>query len=173
MTQYDNLPVLAMRGNFFFPNIRAKVEVARDVSRNAIKYALDNGGKFFMVSQLDGVKSMPNSADDLYKVGVIAEIASVESATSEATVVVTRTLESAKIIHVLYRGIIFKFGFSYVFIDFGKFGDVLDCFFKPGAGFGIVLTSKIHSLDACENNFIAHGYINNLCRFQSTPQKWK
>ncbi len=100
MTQYDNLPVLAMRGNFFFPNIRAKVEVARDVSRNAIKFALDNGGKFFMVSQLDGVKSMPNSADDLYKVGVIAEIASVESATSEATVVVTRTLEAAKIVNL-------------------------------------------------------------------------
>ena len=69
MTQYDNLPVLAMRGNFFFPNIRAKVEVARDVSRNAIKYALDNGGKLFMVSQLDGVKNMPNSVADLYQTG--------------------------------------------------------------------------------------------------------
>lgn len=100
MTQYDNLPVLAMRGNFFFPNIRAKVEVARDISRNAIKYALDNGGKFFMVSQLDGVKNMPNSTADLYQVGVIAEIASVESATSESTVVVTRTLEAAKVVNM-------------------------------------------------------------------------
>ena len=42
-----------MRGNFFFPNIRAKVEVARDISRNALKYAMENGGKFFMVSQID------------------------------------------------------------------------------------------------------------------------
>lgn len=100
MTQYDNLPVLAMRGNFFFPNIRAKVEVARDISRNAIKYALDNGGKFFMVSQLDGVKSLPNSAADLYQVGVVAEIASVESATSESTVVITRTLEAAKVVNM-------------------------------------------------------------------------
>lgn len=100
MTQYDNLPVLAMRGNFFFPNIRAKVEVARDISRNAIRYALDNGGKFFMVSQLDSVKNMPSSTADLYQVGVIAEIASVESATSEATVVVTRTLEAAKVVNM-------------------------------------------------------------------------
>lgn len=100
MTQYDNLPVLAMRGNFFFPNIRAKVEVARDISRNAIKYALDNGGRFLMVSQLDGVKAMPSSAADLYQVGVIAEIASVESATSESTVVVTRTLEAAKVVNM-------------------------------------------------------------------------
>ncbi|MDE7454868.1 MAG: LON peptidase substrate-binding domain-containing protein, partial [Clostridia bacterium] len=100
MTQYDNLPVLAMRGNFFFPNIRAKVEVARDISRNAIKYALDNGGKFFMVSQLDGIKNAPNKPEDLYQVGVIAEIASVESATSESTVVVTRTLEAAKVVNM-------------------------------------------------------------------------
>ena len=45
--QYNNIPVLAMRGNFFFPNIRAKVEVARDISRNAVKFALDNGGARF------------------------------------------------------------------------------------------------------------------------------
>ena len=64
MTRYDNLPVLAMRGNFFFPNIRAKVEVAREISRNAIKFALDNGGKFFMVSQLDGTKPSPTSPAD-------------------------------------------------------------------------------------------------------------
>lgn len=100
MTKYDNLPVLAMRGNFFFPNIRAKVEVARDISRNAIKYALDNGGKFFMVSQLDGIKNMPSQPSDLYQVGVVAEIASVESATSESTVVVTRTLEAAKVVNM-------------------------------------------------------------------------
>ncbi|MCM1533845.1 MAG: endopeptidase La [Corallococcus sp.] len=100
MTHYDNLPVLAMRGNFFFPNIRAKVEVARDVSRNAIKFALDNGGKFFMVSQIDGVKAVPDKATDMYAVGVIAEIASVESATSESTVIMARTLEAAKVVNM-------------------------------------------------------------------------
>lgn len=100
MTKYDNLPVLAMRGNFFFPNIKAKVEVARDISRNAIKYALDNGGKFFMVSQIEGILPVPTQPSDLYQVGVIAEIASVESATSEATVIITRTLEAAKVINM-------------------------------------------------------------------------
>jgi len=100
LTKYDNLPVLAMRGNFFFPNIKAKVEVARDISRNAIKYALDNGGKFFMVSQIEGILPVPTQPSDLYQVGVIAEIASVESATSEATVIITRTLEAAKVINM-------------------------------------------------------------------------
>ena len=95
--EYNNLPVLAMRGNFFFPNIRAKVEVARDISRNAIKYALDNGGKFFMVSQIDGVKQKPEKPADMYATGVIAEVASVESATSDATVIMVRTLEAARV----------------------------------------------------------------------------
>ena len=34
-----------MRGNFFFPNVRAKVEVAREISVNAIKFALENGAR--------------------------------------------------------------------------------------------------------------------------------
>ena len=100
--QYNNIPVLAMRGNFFFPNIRAKVEVARDISRNAVKFALDNGGKFLMVSQISGAKASPKTSADLYTVGVVAEIASVESATSEATVIVARTLEAANITNLTF-----------------------------------------------------------------------
>ena len=102
MTEYNNLPVLAMRGNFFFPNIRAKVEVAREISRNALKYALENGGKFLMVSQIDGSKATPNTTADFYTVGVVAEIASVESATVEATTVMARTFDVAKITHLSF-----------------------------------------------------------------------
>ena len=99
MTEYNNLPVLAMRGNFFFPNIRAKVEVAREISRNALKFALENGGKFLMVSQIDGSKATPTATTDFYGVGVLAEIASVESATVEATTVMARTFDVGKITH--------------------------------------------------------------------------
>ena len=99
MTEINNLPVLAMRGNFFFPNIRAKIEVARDISRNALKYALENGGKFLMVSQIDSSKAKPTSTADFYQVGVIAEIASVESATSDATVVMARTYDAARVVN--------------------------------------------------------------------------
>lgn len=97
MTIYNNLPVLAMRGNFFFPNIRAKVEVARNVSRNAVKFAVENGGRLFMVSQVDNAASNVQNTTDLYTVGVVAEIVSVESATQETTVIMARTLEAAKI----------------------------------------------------------------------------
>ena len=108
MTEFNNLPVLAMRGNFFFPNIRAKIEVAREISRNALKYALENGGKFIMVSQVDPSKVRPTSTADFYQTGVIAEIVSVESATVDSTVVMSRTLEAAKVTHwTLSENIIF------------------------------------------------------------------
>lgn len=99
MNNYDNLPVLAMRGNFFFPNVKAKLSIARDISRNALKFALENGGKFIIVSQVDPNKSDPKSTSDFYSTGVIAEIASVESATVESMAVLVNTLEAAHITH--------------------------------------------------------------------------
>ncbi len=97
MTVYNNLPVLAMRGNFFFPNIRAKVEVARTFSINAVKFAMENGGKFFMVSQLDPTKDDCKSAADVYTVGVIAEIVSIQSAKNNSLTMLVRTTEAAHI----------------------------------------------------------------------------
>ena len=97
MNSYSNIPVLAMRGNFFFPNVRAKVEVAREISVNAIKFALENGGKLFTVSQLDPAKADFTGQTDIYNVGVLAEIVSITSASSEKTDIVVRTLEAAKI----------------------------------------------------------------------------
>ena len=94
---FTNLPVIAMRGNFFFPNVRAKIEVARTISVNAIKFAIENGGKFFMVSQLDPSSANPKGAQDLYTVGVIAEVVSIDSANDQSTTVTARTLERAKI----------------------------------------------------------------------------
>ena len=97
MTNFTNLPVIAMRGNFFFPNVRAKIEVARAISVNAIRFAIENGGRFFMVSQLDPASSNPKGAQDLYTVGVIGEIVSVDNATEQSMTVTTRTIERAKI----------------------------------------------------------------------------
>lgn len=97
MTSYNNLPVLAMRGNFFFPNIKAKVEVARDISRNAIKFAMENGGRFLMVSQIDPSLAEVKSQQDLYGVGVVSEVVSVQSVKSDAISVVVRTTEAARV----------------------------------------------------------------------------
>lgn len=96
MTTYNNLPLVAMRSNFFFPNVKARLEVARQQSRNAIKFALENGGKFFMVSQVDPTET-EISQNGLYRVGVVGEISSVEAATTDATTVVALTIQAAKI----------------------------------------------------------------------------
>lgn len=110
MTNLTNQPLIAMRGNFFFPNIRAKMEVARTLSRNAIKFALENGGKFVMVSQLNPQQANPNYQTELYGVGVLAEIASVTASTAESVTVVVSTLEAVKINSV-------KVGEDIVFCD--------------------------------------------------------
>lgn len=97
MKTYNNLPLLGMRGNFFFPNVKAKVEVARQISRNAIKFALENGGLLFMVSQVDPSVSTAVSQNDFFGVGVVAEVLSVGKNTEESLVITVRTLEAAKI----------------------------------------------------------------------------
>lgn len=97
LRQYSNLPMLAMRGNFFFPNVKAKVEVARTISRNAVKFAMENGGRFFMVSQINPAQATPVAQSDFYECGVVAEVVAVEKNTDEAIVVAVRTLEAARI----------------------------------------------------------------------------
>lgn len=98
MKNYDNLPLLPMRGNFFFPNVKAKIEVARSLSRNAVRFALENGGLFFMVSQVDLAQTMPSERSDFYEVGVVAEIIAQEKNDAESAVISVRTLEAAKMV---------------------------------------------------------------------------
>ncbi len=98
MKTYNNLPLLGMRGNFFFPNVKAKVEVARPISRNAIKFALENGGLMFMVSQVDPSRATPIAQNDFFNVGVVAEVVAVNKNTEDSLVVTVHTLEAASIV---------------------------------------------------------------------------
>ncbi len=104
MTVYNNLPILTMRGNFFFPGIRAKVEVARTISRNAIKFALENGGRLVMVSQTDVTMATVNSVTDFYEVGVLAEVVAVEKNNADSMLVVVRTLDTVELFDVNISG---------------------------------------------------------------------
>ena len=97
MTEYSNMPIFAMRGNFFFPNVRAKVEIAREISRNAFRFGIDHGRKIFLVSQIDPDRADVPAETDLYKVGVIAKITSIGSATAEKFEIMVSTLEAARI----------------------------------------------------------------------------
>ena len=97
MTEYSNMPIFAMRGNFFFPNVRAKVEIAREISRNAFRFGIDHGRKIFLVSQIDPDRADVPAETDLYTVGVIAKITSIGSATAEKFEIMVSTLEAARI----------------------------------------------------------------------------
>lgn len=97
MTEYSNMPIFAMRGNFFFPNVRAKVEIAREISRNAFRFGIDHGRKIFLVSQIDPDRADVPAETDMYTVGVIAKITSIGSATAEKFEIMVSTLEAARI----------------------------------------------------------------------------
>lgn len=97
MTEYSNMPIFAMRGNFFFPNVRAKVEIAREISRNAFRFGIDHGRKIFLVSQIDPDRADVPAETDLYTVGVIAKITSIGSATAEKFEIMVSTLDAARI----------------------------------------------------------------------------
>ncbi len=97
MTQFNNIPILAMRGNFFFPGVRAKVEVSREISVNAINFVVKNGGLIFMTSQTNPDDSTFTAQDDIYQTGVLAEIVSTNS-TANGTEVVVHTLQTARIV---------------------------------------------------------------------------
>lgn len=98
MSTYEVLPLLAMRGNFFFPDVKSKVEVSRTVSRNAVNFAAKNGGLFLMVSQVNVAQATPIAQIDLYEVGVVCEILGMEQNDKESVIISIRTVEAARIV---------------------------------------------------------------------------
>lgn len=67
------LPVLALRGLVVFPGMSLQFDVARKRSKEAVDAASYNDRLIFLVSQV-GITEDEPTADDLYKVGVVAKI---------------------------------------------------------------------------------------------------
>ncbi|MBR2975000.1 MAG: LON peptidase substrate-binding domain-containing protein, partial [Clostridia bacterium] len=74
MKNYTNMPLLALRGNILFPHIRTQLDIVRPQSKQSAKYAYQNGGMIFLVSQTDAEKEKPFDLADFHKHGVVAEI---------------------------------------------------------------------------------------------------
>lgn len=70
---YEALPTVALRGMVMFPKMKLHFEVGRKKSVAAIKKAVSNNQKIFLVSQKDSTVESPESKD-LCKMGIIAEI---------------------------------------------------------------------------------------------------
>ncbi|MBP3322659.1 MAG: endopeptidase La [Clostridia bacterium] len=67
------LPVLALRGLVVFPGMSLQFDVARKRSKEAVEAASYGDRLIFLVSQV-GITDEEPTADDLYKVGVVAKI---------------------------------------------------------------------------------------------------
>lgn len=104
MKKLTQLPLLALRGNIIFPHNATQLEIARVKSINTVKFALENGGKIIIASQIDGAKELPVAIDDLYTVGVYAEVTGIMSEKDGMLVVSVRTLEGCNILRADFSG---------------------------------------------------------------------
>lgn len=70
---YKNIPTIALRGIVLFPGMRFHFDVGRKKSVSAVKAAMNNDQKIFLVAQKDVSVNDPET-EDLYKMGIIANI---------------------------------------------------------------------------------------------------
>ena len=87
------MPVLALRGLVLFPDMTLHFDVGRAASIAAIKFALSNNEKIFIVTQRDITEEEPMFTG-LYTVGVIAEVKQV-----------LRVTEGGKTLRVVVEGL--------------------------------------------------------------------
>ena len=70
---YKNIPTIALRGIVLFPGMRFHFDVGRKKSIAAVKAAMNNDQKIFLITQKDISVNDP-TPEELYKIGVIASI---------------------------------------------------------------------------------------------------
>jgi ATP-dependent Lon protease len=100
MNDTDNLqsmPALPMRGIVIFPRMILHFDVGRDKSVNALKAAANGARKIFLVAQRDAMVIEP-AINDVYKIGVIAEVRQMLKTPENATRVLVEGLCKAKLI---------------------------------------------------------------------------
>ncbi len=73
MRNKDLMPAIPMRGLVLFPGMILHFDVAKEYSANAVSAAADTDRRIFLVTQKNPLVEAPLQ-DDVYKVGVVAEI---------------------------------------------------------------------------------------------------
>ena len=68
-----HLPAVALRGMTILPGMVAHFDISRDRSIHAIEEAMVGDQKIFLITQQDASVEEP-ARDDLYQIGVIAEV---------------------------------------------------------------------------------------------------
>ncbi len=97
------MPMLALRGLVVFPNAAVHFDVAREKSVTALKKAIENDKRVFLVAQKDPDVDEP-SDDDIYKTGVVAEIRQMLKTPENVTRVLVDGIYRAKLVSADFSG---------------------------------------------------------------------
>lgn len=123
MSNNISLPMLALRGNILFPNIKTTLEISRNKTKQTILVASREDKRIFVCSQINRDLVAPTDIQDFYKAGCIAEIISVIVKDEDILEVSLRMLEPAKLLSVDATGEVFRCEVStyeYVVQDSGQ-----------------------------------------------------
>ena len=91
------VPVLALRGLVLFPHMLLHFDVGREKSLRALNMAMNADRKIFLVAQMDQNEENP-SLDELYKVGVVAEVRQIVRSQGESLRVLVEGCYRGKLI---------------------------------------------------------------------------
>ncbi|CEI84795.1 endopeptidase La [Ehrlichia minasensis] len=109
------LPVLTLRDTIVFPQVIIPLFVGRERSINALEYAAQhNNCKILLLTQIDGSVDNP-TADDLYKVGTVAEIVQLLRLPDGAVKILIKGENRAKVIDIVEDNMFFKANVSVVY----------------------------------------------------------
>lgn len=91
----EEMPAVSLRGLVVFPSMVLHFDVGRERSVNALKAAVEENGKIFLVAQKDAAVTEPDYSD-MYEVGVIAEVRQLLTTPDGSTRVLVEGLSRAK-----------------------------------------------------------------------------
>ncbi len=95
----QTMPAIALRGLVLFPKMVLHFDIGREKSILALNKAMESGRKIFLTAQKDVSIDNPK-ADELYKVGVVAEIKQVVRVSGNGLRVMAEGVYRAKMIAV-------------------------------------------------------------------------
>jgi ATP-dependent Lon protease len=96
----NKLPAVALRGMAVLPGMIAHFDVSRDRSVHAVEQAMMGDQKIYLIAQTNPENDEP-SVEDLYKIGVIAEIKQIIKLQNNVVRVLVEGLERAELSHLV------------------------------------------------------------------------
>ena len=89
------MPAIALRGLVVYPNMTLQFDIGRERSLAAVKASLEGDRKIFLVAQKDVRVKVPEK-NDIYNIGVIAEVKQIMKGNSNVSKVLVKGLKRAK-----------------------------------------------------------------------------